>query len=304
MGFKIGSIFKDVGKVATGAVGGFLSTGNPWGAVAGGIGGLLSSGGGGGSNNYVGTYMPPTSQEAYNIVKGLEGQIDNISSSQYNIMKPYLDEALSMFRNEPSKFEELFNNANQSITNRYSNLFDIVKTQMQNQWNKSALNLSSLGMYNTPATQLTQSDIVNQLYGKVAEAETSDLVGLDKDKLNAFLNYYSNAPQILASFGETFAKINPELDKYERMLQLAGVLNGLSGSTVIYPKTTPLQQISGMVNNYIKNNASSLPSFGDVFDKVKGIFGGGSDYTFAPPTPSYGWSNALNNAFPIPNIFG
>ena len=303
------SFLGSIGDAITGAVSGFLGTGSPWGAVAGaGLSLLGGSGGGGGGSGgggggQVGTYIPPTTQEAYNIIKGLEGQVGNVASSEYNIVKPYLEEAYSLFENQPTTFEELFNAASQDILSRYSDLFNNVQSQMQNQWSKKALGLSALGMYNTPATQLTQSDIVNQLYGRVAEAQAQDLIGLNKSKLNAYLNYYEKAPAFLSTFGETLSKFDPTVNQYKLQLGLANALQGITDQTVLYPKTTPLQQISNQLNDYIKNNAKSLPSISDVFNGVGSIFSGGS-YSFSSPSASYGWSNALNNALPVPNIFG
>jgi hypothetical protein len=307
IGKAIGNIGKTVGRVATGAATGFLSTGSPWGAVVGGVAGLL--GGewwrwllGGGGNSNIGTYIPPTSLEAYNIIKGLETQVGDISSLNYNIQKPYLDEALSEFRNFPNTLNQLFGDTENRIANRYASLFDNIQTQMNNQWNKSALGLSALGMYNTPATQLTQADIVNQLYGKIAEQKTQTLNQLDLSKMSSLIDYYNRKPQFLATLGETFANIDPTINKYNMQLQLAGVLNGLN--TVLYPKISPLAQAGQMINSAILNNAQNLPSFSSVIDSIKGIFGRGSRFSFSPSTPSYGWSNALNNALPVPKLFG
>jgi hypothetical protein len=274
---KLGSIFKGIGKVFTGAIGSFLSTGSPWGALIGGIGGLFGGRGGGGSGDgHVGVYIPPTTQEAYNIIRNLEGQVGNIAFSQYNIMKPYLDEAYNIFKTEPDIINRLFSEEEAIVSNRYSNLFNTIKQQLDNQWSKSALNLSALGMYNTPATQFIQSDIVNNIYGKIAESELKDLDAITDNRIRALLGYYDKAPQFLAGLGETYANINPDVDRYNRMLQLAGVLNGLSGSTVVYPKSTPLEQISKSLDNYIKNNAKSLPDFdqtmGKIFNGVSSIF--------------------------------
>jgi hypothetical protein len=275
MGF-LGSIGKAIG----GAISGFIGTGgNPWGAVVGGIGGLLGGGGGGGGDGgggRVGTYIPPTTQEAYNIIKGLEGQVDKISNSQYNLMKPYLDQAYNLFRHQPDIINRLFGNEEFIVANRYSNLFNSVKKQMENQWSKSALGLSALGLYNTPATQLTQSDIVNQLYGRVAESELKDLNAITDNRVRALLGYYTNAPQFILGMGETLVNINPEVDKFNRMLQLAGVLQGLSSSVIPYQKTTPLQYITNQLNEYIKNHSKELPDFGqtmgNIFNGVSSIF--------------------------------
>jgi hypothetical protein len=272
-GKLIGDIGKGLGGIATGAISGFLGTGgSPWGALLGGVGGLFS----GKESDRIGTYIPPTTQEAYNIIKGLEGQVGDIAKLQYSIQAPFVNEAYSLFKSTPFTYDALFREADRNITNRYNNLFNNVYQQMQNQWSKSALGLSALGMYNTPATQLTQSDIVNQLYGKVAEAQTKELISLDKDKLNAFLNYYDKAPQVLTSFSDIFTSINPEINKFDLQTKLAGILNGLSSNVTIYPKSTPLQQISSSLNNYIKNNANNLPDFGQTIDslfgRIKSIF--------------------------------
>jgi hypothetical protein len=114
------SIGKAIGKIGKGILGagiGFISSGgNPLGAVLGGIGGLFGGGGGGGdAGGRVGVYIPPTVQEAFNIAKGLEGQIGNIASSQYNIQKPYFDEALSIFRNFPNTVNQLFSDTENRV---------------------------------------------------------------------------------------------------------------------------------------------------------------------------------------------
>jgi hypothetical protein len=272
-GKLLGNIGKGLGGIATGAISGFLGTGgSPWGALLGGVGGLFS----GKESDRIGTYIPPTIQEAYNIVKNLEGQVGNIANLQYSIQAPFVNEAYNIFKTTPFTYDTLFKEAERNISDKYNSLFSNVFQQMNNQWSKSALGLSALGMYNSPATQLTQSDIVNQLYGKVAEAQTKDLVGLDKDKLNAFLNYYDKAPQVLTSFSDIFTSINPEINKFDLQQKLAGLLNGLSSNVTIYPKSTPLQQISSSLNNYIKNSQQDLPDFGQtmssIFSKIKGIF--------------------------------
>ena len=298
-----------IGKAIGGAVGGFIASGgNPIGAAAGAIRGAFGKSGGGGGGQ-VGVVIPPTTQEAYNIIKGLEGQVGNVASSQYNIMKPYLDEALSIFRGFPNTLNQLFGDTGNAIANRYASLFDNIQTQMNNQWSKSALGLSALGMYNTPATLLTQSDVVDKLFGRIAEEKTQALNQLDVSKMSSLVDYYNNAPKLLTTFGETFANINPDINNYQLQLQLAGVLNGLN--TAIYPKTSPLAQAGQMINSALLNNATNLPSW----DTIKGglssigsaigrIFGGGgSSFSFSAPTPSYGWSSALNNAFPVPKLF-
>lgn len=304
-----------LGKVIGGAATGFLiSGGNPLGALVGGVAGALSRSGGnplgavvggelsGSGGNQVGVVIPPTVQEAYNIIKGLEGQVGNVASSQYNIMKPYLDEALSIFRGFPNTLNQLFDNTENAIANRYASLFDNIQTQMKNQWSKSALGLSALGMYNTPATQLTQSDIVDKLFERIAEEKMQALNQLDVNKMSSLVDYYSNAPKLLATFGETFANINPDMNKYQLQLQLAGVLNGLN--TAIYPKTSPLAQTGQMINSVLLNNVKNLPSWDSVksglssiVSAIGGIFGGGgSSFSFSAPTPSYGWSSACFNS--------
>jgi hypothetical protein len=274
------SFLGSIGKAVTGAVSGFLGTGgNPWGAVVGGVTGLLGGGGGGGGydgGGRVGVYMPPTTQEAYNIVKSLEGQVDKITNSQYNILKPYLDQAYNLFTQQPDIINRLFGNEEFIVANRYSNLFNSVKKQTENQWSKQALGLSALGMYNTPASQLTQADIVENLYGRVAESKLKDLNAITDNRVRALLGYYTNAPQFLLSMGETLVNINPEVDKYNRMLQLAGVMQGLSSSVIPYQKTTPLQYITQQLNDYIKNNSKALPDFGqtmgNIFNGVSSVF--------------------------------
>jgi hypothetical protein len=221
----------------------------------------------------VGTYTPPTVQEAYNIIKGLEGQVGNIASSQYNIISPYVNEALSSFRNFPNTLNQIFGDTQNSITNRFSDLFSNIQTQMNNQWNKSALNLSAMGMYNTPATQYTQSDIVNQLFGRVAEEKTNTLNKLDAGKLQSLVDYYSRVPQVLASFGETLANINPDINKYTLQTDLAKILNGLN--TIAYPKTSPLAQASQMLGSaFLQSNG--LSSLGGLINSVSNLFSGGS----------------------------
>jgi hypothetical protein len=301
MGF-LGSI----GKALGGAVTGFLSTGgNPIGAIVGGVGGLLSGGGGSSydGNGRVGTYIPPTVQEAFNIAKGLKGKIGDVVNTQYNIEKPYLDEALSIFRSFPNTLNQLFGDTESRVANRYASLFSNIQNQMTNQWSKSALGLSALGMYNTPATQLTQSDIVDKLFGRVAEQETQALNQLDISKMSSLVDYYSNAPQVLSMFGETFAKLDPSINRYQMELQLAGLLNGLN--TVAFPKESPLSQARKLIDSAILNNAKNLPSWDDVksgFDKILGIFNRGSRTTFSTPSSSFGWSSALNNALPVPKL--
>lgn len=269
---KLGSIFKGIGNALAGAVGGFLSTGSPLGAIVGGIGGLFGGRKGSTANDHIGAYIPPTSQEAYNIIKGLEGQVPSIAYTQFAIQKPFIDEAYSIFKSAPSTYGQLFTNVEGSIKERYSDLFNTIKSQLENQWNKSALGLSALGLYNTGASQLTQADLLDQIYSKIAEAQTKELVNLDEAKLNAYLNYYDQAPKILTSFSDIYAKLNPEVSKFELQLDLAKVLNGLSANTVIYPKSTPLQQVSGMLNNYLLNSAIHLPDFGDLFGGIKKLF--------------------------------
>jgi hypothetical protein len=290
----LGSISKALGGAALGFLG---SGGNPVGAILGGVGGLLS-----GRGNRVETYTPPTTQEAQNIIESVKGQVGDIASRQYNIEAPYLNEALSVFQNFPNTLNQLFSETEETIDERYGKLFNNIQSQMQNEWSKSALGLSALGMYNTPATQLRQSDIVNQLYGKIAEQETQALNKLDIDKMTSFIDYYNKAPMLLSSFGETFASIDPAIKEYEMKLQLAGLLNGLN--TIVYPKISPLAQAGQMINTALLNNAKNLPSWDSVVNSISGIFGGGSRFSFSPPSYSYGWGNALNNAFPVPNIFG
>jgi hypothetical protein len=342
----MGGFLGSIGKAIGGAVSGFLGTGSPWGAVVGGVGGLLGGGGGGGGgggDGHIGTYIPPTTMEAYNIVKGLEGQVGDITKRQYDIQKPYLDEALNVFRNEPNTIlnlfdqtrnatlnnygalynnvNNLFNSTENSIKGRYSDLYNVVASQLDNQWSKSALGLSALGMYNTPATQLTQSDIVNQLYGRVAEKEADSLVGLDTDRLsslsnilgteasniynldtsqtNALLNYYNSAPNTLLSFSDSYAQIDPDLNKFKTQLGLAQVLQGLSADVLAYPKTTPLEQASKQLNDYIRNNSKNLPDFGktmgNIFGGVKdtlgSIFNSGGGGDWSEEIYSEGWED-------------
>jgi hypothetical protein len=223
----------------------------------------------------VGNYTPPTVQEAYNIIQGLEGQVGNIASSQYNIISPYVNEALSTFRNFPNTLNQIFGDTQSSITNRYSDLFNTIQTQLNNQWNKSALNLSAMGMYNTPATQYTQSDIISQLFGKVAEEKTKTLNKLDMDKVGSLVNYYTSAPQVLASFGETLANINPDIGKYQMQLDLAKVLNGLN--TIVYPKTSPLAQAGQLLNSaFLLSNG--LPTLSGLINGVSNLFSGSSGF--------------------------
>jgi hypothetical protein len=255
------------------------------------VGGLF---GGGDSSRNVGVVIPPTTQEAYNIVKGLEGQVGDIASSQYNIMKPYLDEALFTFRNFPNTINQLYSDTEGTIGNRYTSLFNNIQSQMNNQWSKSALGLSALGMYNTPATQLTQSDIVNQLYGKIAEQETQALNQLDINKMGNLIDYYSKAPQLLSSFGETFASVDPTINKYNLQLQLAGVLNGLN--TALYPKTSPLAQVGKMLGNAILQS-KELPSFSGIMNSISSIFGGGGSSSGFLPDFSGELGSALNGVF-------
>jgi hypothetical protein len=157
---------------------------------------------------------------------------------------------------------------------------------MKNQWSKSALGLSALGMYNTPATQLTQSDIVDKLFGRIAEQEIQVLNKLDVDKMSSLLDYYNRAPQLLATFGETFASIDPTINQYNMQLQLAGLLNGLN--TIVYPKTTPLAQAGNIISSAVFNNLSKLPSWdtfknnvSKVWGDIRGIFNGGFPKIFS-----------------------
>jgi hypothetical protein len=277
---KLGDIFKGVLGAATGFFG---SGGNPIGAIVGGAAGLFGSkGGGGGGNNQVGVYIPPTTQEAYNIVKGLEGKTGDIARLQSNTERPYIDEAYSLFKMFPTTVNDLFGSTENSIKNRYSDLFNSIQGQMNNQWSKQALGLSALGMYNTPAATLTQSDIVNQLYGKVKEAETQTLTSVDNAKLTSLLDYYSKAPNVLSAFGETYANLNPEINNYKMQLDLASVLNGLSANTAIYPKASPLQQTGEMLSSIV-GMSKNLPSWNNVrsgFDSLTAslgnLLGGGS----------------------------
>jgi len=313
IGKAISNIGKSIGKVAVGGLTGLLSSGgNPLGAALGAAGALLSGGGGGGGgggDGQVGVIIPPTSLEAFNIIKGLEGQVGDIASSQYSIMKPYLDEALSIYRGFPNTLNQIFDDTENKVANRYASLFDIIQNQMNNQWSKSALGLSALGMYNTPATQLTQSDIVNNLFGRIAEEKAKALNQLDVSKMTSLVDYYNNAPKLLATFGETYANMNPDINKYQLQLQLAGVLNGLN--TAIYPKTSPLSQAGQMINSVLLSNAKDLPSWdtvksglSSIINSVGGFFGrGGSSFSFSAPTPSFGLANALNNAFKVPKVF-
>jgi len=290
------SIGKAIGRVAGGAIGGFLATGgNPLGAAAGGIGGLLMK------EPKIGSYTPPNVQEAQSIINGLRGQVGNIASSQYRIQKPYLDEALQIFRKFPSTINQLFNDTEKSIDQRYTNLFENIKTQMNNQWSKSALGLSALGLYNTPATQLTQSDIVNNLYGRIAEEKTEALNNLNISELNSLIDYYNRAPSFLASISDAYASLDPEIKKYQLQLQLAGVLNGLN--TAIYPQTSPLSALGGMINTALLTHGKDLPSWSSIKDKLSGIFGGFKTPSFTPPTPSYGLANTVNSLFKVPKIF-
>jgi hypothetical protein len=148
---------------------------------------------------------------------------------------------------------------------------------MNNQWNKSATGLSAMGLYNSPATQFTQSDIVDKLFGRVAGEEVQTLNSFDASKLKALTDYYSNAPQVLATFGDTFASIDPDINRYQMQLQLAGVLNGLNSA--IYPKVSPLAQAGKLLTNAMMQ-ANSLPSFSNIWSGIKGIFGGaGNDFS-------------------------
>lgn len=270
------SFLGSIGKAIGGAISGFLgSGGNPVGAILGGIGGLLSGSGGGGGGS-IGTYIPPTSQEAYNIIKGLEGQVGNIATTQYNIEKPYLDEALSIFRNFPDTLSQLFGDTESEIAERYASLFDTIQNQINNQWSKSALGLSALGMYNTPATQLTQADIVNELFGKIAEEEAQALNQLDVDKMKALIEYYNNALRLLPAFGETYANISPDINKYLMLRDLAGILNGLN--VAIYPKTSPLAQVGQMINTALLLNGKNLPSWDSVINGIRNIFNGSLNF--------------------------
>jgi hypothetical protein len=264
---KLTDVFKGIG----GAVAGFFgSGGNPLGAIVGGLGGLFS--GSGGSNDRIGAYIPPTSQEAYNIIKGLEGKTSYIAKLHYGIEKPYIDEAYSIFKQFPTLTGGLFSSTESSIKGRYYDLFKSIKMQMNNQWSKSALGLSALGMYNTGAAQLTQSDIVNQLFSKVKEAETQTLTTLDNAKLTALLDYYSKAPNVLSAFGETYANLNPEINNYKMQLDLASVLNGISANTVIYPKASPIQQAGDLLTSII-GVSNNLPSWSSFTSGLSRIFG-------------------------------
>jgi hypothetical protein len=265
---KLGDIVKGIGGAITGFIG---SGGNPLGAIVGGIGGLLS-GSNGSDSGKIGTYIPPTSQEAYNIVKGLEGKTSYIATLQYGIEKPYIDEAYSIFKQFPTLTGGLFNSTEIAIKERYDDLFKSIQEQMNNQWSKSALGLSALGMYNTGATQLTQSDIVNQLFSKVKEAETQTLTTLDNAKLTALLDYYSKAPNVLSAFGETYANLNPEINKYKMDLDLASVLNGISANAVVYPKASPIQQAGDLLTSII-GVSKNLPSWSVFTSGLSRIFG-------------------------------
>jgi len=285
-----------VGKALGGAIGGFLVTGgNPLGAIAGGIGGLMMK------QPQIGSYTPPNVQEAQSIINGLRGQVGKIATSQYTIQKPYLDEALQTFRKFPNTVNQLFGDTEKSIDQRYTSLFDNIQTQMNNQWNKSALGLSALGLYNTPATQLTQTDIVNNLYGRIAEEKTQALNSLDVSELNSLIDYYNRAPSFLASISDAYANLDPEIKKYQLQLQLAGVLNGLN--TAIYPQTSPLSKFGEMINTALLTHGKDLPSWSSVKDKFSSIFGGNSSHSFTPPTPSYGLVNTVNSLFKVPKIF-
>ncbi|MBX0312749.1 MAG: hypothetical protein JHC31_13445 [Sulfurihydrogenibium sp.] len=271
---KLKSIFKGATKLVGGAVAGFLgSGGNPLGAIVGGLGGLFSGGGGGGGgggsggNGQIGVYIPPTTQEAYNIVKYLEGNVNNIANQQISIQKPYIDEAYNIFKQFPTTISSLFSNTENSLKSRYSDLFNVIQGQMQNQWSKSALGLSALGMYNTPATQLTQSDILSQLFGKIKEEETQALTNLDNAKLTSLIDYYSKAPSVLSGFSETYANLNPSINAYKMNLDLAQVLNGLSANSVIYPKASPIQQAGELLTDIV-GMSKNLPSW----DSVKSVF--------------------------------
>jgi hypothetical protein len=134
-----------------------------------------------------------------------------------------------------------------------------------------------MGLYNSPATQFTQSDIVDKLFGRVAGEEVQTLNSLDANKLKTLTDYYSNAPQVLATFGDTFANIDPDINNYQMQMQLAGVLNGLNSA--IFPKISPLAQAGGLLKNAMMQ-ANSLPSFSNMWNGIKGIFGGaGNDFS-------------------------
>jgi gas vesicle protein len=260
---KFGNIFKGLLGAGIGFLG---SGGNPIGAVVGGLGGLFGSKGSGG-NNRIGVYTPPTTQEAYNIVKGLESKAGDITKLHYDIEKPYIDEAYNIFKQFPNTVNNLFGDTENSIKNRYNDLFNSIQTQMNNQWSKQALGLSALGMYNTPASTLTQSDIVNQLFGRIKEAETQSLTAIDNAKLTSLLDYYSKAPSILSGFGETYANLNPEINLFKTQLDLASVLNNLSANSVLYPKASPLQQAGDLLTSIV-GMSKNLPSW----DKISANF--------------------------------
>ena len=181
-------------------------------------------------------------QQAQNILNNLLNQTGQYASSLQGDNLQFFNQAQNVLNNFPSIISGLYNNTSNSISGLFNNLYSNIDQQMQNQWAKSSDILSALGMYNSPATQQTQADITTNLYGKIAQEETSALSGLDTSQLSTLVNYYQNLPkqeQMLAGWN---VQMDPTLTNFGLQMQIAQALNGLNVG--VLPQQSELSQFA------------------------------------------------------------
>ena len=181
-------------------------------------------------------------QQAQNILNNLLGQTWQYASSLQSDNSQFFNQAQNVLNNFPNIISGLYNNTSNSISGLFNNLYSNINQQMQNQWAQSSDVLSALGMYNSPATQQTQADITTNLYGKIAQEETSALAGLDTSQLGTLVNYYQNLPKQEQMMAGWNVQMDPTLTNFGLQMQIAQALNGLNVG--VLPQQSELSQFA------------------------------------------------------------
>ena len=250
---KIG---KAIGRVAKGAIGGFIGSGfNPIGAIVGGIGGLVG-GRTSGSVSYS-TYIPPYAQQGANILNELLQQSPQFAQTIASIKRPYLEQARTSFENLQTEIPNLFSRTKGEVSSLYDNLLSQTRDIITSEQARQNTKLGALGLLNTQAQQWTLADILNRTAFPVLQEKTKELTGLTKAEADVLSKYLFMKPDFYARFGEEMVSIDPFLLEQRYKMDIAKSLMGVP--TIVQPF-------------YKKGLLDYLPAFADVGKAIAGLW--------------------------------
>jgi hypothetical protein len=245
-----------IGKALGGAIAGFLGSGfNPIGAIAGGIGGLLSGGGGRGSVSFQ-SYIPPYAQQGANILNELLKQAPQFAQNVASIKRPYIDRAIASFETAPSEIRNIFSGTKGEVGSLFDDLLAQQQSIIQSEQAKQNLKLGALGLLNTQAQQWTLADILNRTAFEVLKDKTEALANLTGSKAQALLQHLFAEPSFYSTIADELLQTDPQWIEWQTKLGIANSLMGVP--TAVQPF-------------YKKGLLDYLPAFAQVGQTIAGL---------------------------------